>query len=35
MPVMFLCLGTVVFMVAFSLMTRPPRREIIDKYFDS
>jgi Na+/proline symporter len=35
MPVMFLCLGSVAFMVAFSLLTRPPRREIIDKYFDS
>jgi solute:Na+ symporter, SSS family len=34
MPVMFLCLGTVVFMVAVSLATRPPRREIIAKYFD-
>ena len=33
MPVMFLCLGSAFFMIVVSLITRPPRREIIDKYF--
>lgn len=33
MPVMFLCLGSVLFIVVVSLLTRPPRREVIDRYF--
>jgi solute:Na+ symporter, SSS family len=34
MPVMFLCLGSAFWMVLVSLLTTPPRQEVIKRYFE-
>ena len=33
MPVMFMCLGSALWVVVVSLLTRPPSRSTIDKFF--